>query len=127
MAKFFFIMQHQPTAEQLAEAGKIGEVVQLADKKLLNVPDDPALSRNWFVQRAEEIELSLGRFSASDTVQAMGQQQLAMALNARALLAGATLVESVTERKAVETSQSDGSIKKESVFVFRGFRPIYQF
>lgn len=57
----------------------------------------------------------------------MGQQQLAMALNARGLRAGATLVESVTERKAVETPQTDGSVKKESVFVFRGFRPIYQF
>jgi len=127
MSKFFFIMQHQPTAEQLAEAGKIGEVVQLADKKLLGVPDSPTLERDWFVQRAEEIELSLGGFSAGDTVQAMGQQQLAMALNARGLRAGVTLVESVTERKAVETAQPDGSVKKESVFVFRGFRPVYEF
>ena len=52
MAKFIFVMQHQPTPEQLSAATEGGrEVVQLADKKLLVVPDDAGLGRDWFVQR----------------------------------------------------------------------------
>ncbi len=98
--RLVFVMQHQPTAEQLEAAARIGEIVQLEDKKLLNVPDDPELGRDFFTKRAEEIELALGGFSSEDTVQAMGQQQLAMAINARAKKAGASLVESVTARES---------------------------
>ncbi len=125
--RFVFVMQHQPTIEQLESAGKIGDIVQLEDKKLLNVPDDPALGRDFFVKRAEEIEVALGGFSSDDTVQAMGQQQLATAINARAKKTGAVLVESVTARESVEVTQPDGSVKKENIFRFKGFRPMYEF
>ena len=91
------------------------------------MPDDPSLGREFFVSRAEKIEVALGGFSADDTVQAMGQQQLAMAVNARAKVAGAQLVESVTARESVEVAQPDGSVKKENVFRFKGFRQMYEF
>ena len=96
MSKFFFVMQHVPTVEQLAAAAAVGEVVQLADKKLLNVPDDAVLSKDLFKGRAAEIETALGGFGAGDTVHAMGQAQLAAAITARARKVGANLVESVT-------------------------------
>ena len=121
-------MQHTPTAEQLAAAVEDGrEIVQLADKKLLNVPDDPKLSRDWFAQRAEEILREVGGVMEGDVLHVMGQQQLAVAISAFGRNAGATLVESVTPRESKDIPQSDGSVKKELVFTFRGFRKVHNY
>lgn len=126
--KFIFIMQHAPTAEQLTAASEGGrEVVQLTDKRLLVVPDDAALSRDWFVQRAEEVVVAVGGIAEGDTLQMMGQQQLATAVNALARRAGARLVESVTPRVSKETHQPDGTVKKENVFSFAGFRELHTY
>ena len=127
MSKFFFVMQHQPTAEQMTAAAAVGEVVQLVDKKLLNVPDDPTLGKEFFTTRAEEIETALGGFSAGDIVHAMGQAQLAAAITARARKVGANLVESVTPRISKEVPQPDGTVKKEVVFSFAGFRTVHEY
>ena len=127
MSKFFFVMQHQPTAEQMTAAAAVGEVVQLTDKKLLNVPDDPTLGKEFFAGRAEEIETALGGFGSGDTVHAMGQAQLAAAITARARKAGAVLVESVTPRISNDVPQADGTIKKELVFSFSGFRTVHEY
>jgi hypothetical protein len=40
---------------------------------------------------------------------------------------GATLVESVTPRISKETPQADGTVKKENVFSFAGFRTVYEY
>ena len=125
--RFFFVMQHVPTAEQLAEAGGVGEVVQLTDKKLLLVPDESALGREFFLNRAEQIEAALGGFNLGDTVHVMGQQQLAMAVTARARRAGCLIVESVTPRISKEVPQPDGTVKKENIFLFSGFRTVYEY
>lgn len=126
--KFIFVMQHAPTPEQLTAAAEGGrEVVQLGDKKLLVVPDDAGLGRDWFVQRAEQIVSSVGGIAEGDTLHCMGQQQLAMAVTAIGRKAGATLVESVTPRVSKETTLPDGSVKKENVFTFSGFRPVHSY
>ena len=128
MSKFVFIMQHATTEAQVVAARQSGcEVVDLADKKLLAVPDDAGLVRDWFVQRAEAILAAVGGVALGDTVHAMGQPQLANAVNAAARRAGATLVESVTVRESVDEPQSDGTVKKTAVFRFRGYRSVYEF
>jgi len=127
-AKFIFIMQHQPTAEQLTAASEGGrEIVQITDKKLLVVPDDANLGRDWFVQRAEEIVKSVGGIKEGDTLHCMGQQQLAMAVTAIGRKAGAALVESVTPRVSKDIPQADGTVKKEFVFSFTGFRTVHSY
>ena len=121
-------MQHVPTAEQLVTAAEGGrEVVQLIDKKLLVVPDDASLGRDWFVQRAEQVSAAIGGFGSGDTVHCMGQQQLEMAVNALARKVGAKLVESVTPRTSKEVHQPDGTVKKENVFSFAGFRTVHEY
>lgn len=128
MAKFFIIMQHTPTPEQRAEgAERFGEIVELGNKALLNVPEDPELGRDWFVQRATEILDAIGGVWPGDTVMAMGQQQLALAVNAEARRRGACLVEAVTRRESVDESQPDGSVKKTNLFRHAGFRALYEF
>ena len=125
--KFIFIMQHAPTPEQLTAAQAVGEVVQLADKKLLVVPDDATVGRDWFVQRSAEVVSAVGGIAEGDTVQCMGQQQLAAAVNALARKAGAKLVESVTPRVSVDKHQPDGTVKKEFTFSFAGFRELHSY
>jgi hypothetical protein len=122
-------MQHNPTPGQIsgavAESGRT--VVELTEKKLLIVPDDPTLGRDWFVQRAEEIAAAIGGISEGDILHVMGQQQLAMAVAAIGRKAGAMLVESVTPRVSIEVTQPDGSVKKENVFTFSGFRTVHEY
>ncbi len=125
--KFIFVMQHAPTADQIAAAQAVGEVVQLQDKKLLVVPDDANLSRDWFVQRAEAVVTAVGGIKEGDTLHCMGQQQLAAAINAIGRKTGAKLVESVTPRVSKDIPQSDGTVKKELVFSFAGFRELHSY
>ena len=74
MNKFIFVMQHAPTAEQLTAAAGGGlEVVQISDKKLLIVPDDANLGKEWFTARAEEIVKAVGGIEEGDTAHIMGQ------------------------------------------------------
>ncbi len=128
MKTFAFIMSHVPTAEQITAASEGGrEVVQVNDKKLLIVPDDANLGRDWFVQRAEEIALAVGGFSAGDVAHIMGQAQLASAVQALARQAGAELVESVTPRVSKDIPQPDGTVKKEFIFTFKGFRLVHSY
>jgi hypothetical protein len=66
-------MQHQPTTEQLTAASEGGrEVVQIASKALLVVPDDANLGKEWFTTRAEEIVKAVGDISEGDTLHVMG-------------------------------------------------------
>lgn len=128
MAKFIFIMQHQPTPNQIEAAAMMAvDVVQLDDKRLLLVPDDPDLDRDWFVQRAEAIVVAVGGVEQGDTLHVMGQQQLAMAISGIGRRAGATLVESVTPRVSKEVTQPDGTVKKENIFSFSGFRQVHEY
>ncbi|MSU56212.1 MAG: hypothetical protein EXS51_02805 [Candidatus Taylorbacteria bacterium] len=128
MKKFIFIMQHAPTAEQITAASEGGrEVVQVNDKKLLIVPDDANLGKEWFTNRAEEIVAAVGGISEGDTLHVMGQQQLAMAVSAIGRKAGAELVESVTPRVSKDIPQADGTVKKEFIFTFKGFRTVHQY
>ncbi len=127
MKKFVFIMQHTPTAEQVTRASESGQVVELSDKKLLLVPDDLYLDYAWFVSRAADIVAAVGGICPGDTVQVMGQQQLAMVVNAHARSCGAELVESVTPRTSKEVHQPDGTVKKETVFSFAGFRKLHNY
>ena len=128
MKKFIFIMQHQPTAEQqLTAAEGDREIVQITDKKLLVVPDDANLGKEWFTTRAEEIVKAVGGISEGDTLHCMGQQQLAMAVSAIGRRAGANLVESVTPRVSRDIPQADGTVKKEIVFSFTGFRTVHNY
>lgn len=143
MSSFYFIMQHKPTPEQLQAARAVADrILALAPAKaedrvegieyagsiaLLSVPDDPNLGREWFVDRAREIFEALTTPGEGDIVHAMGQQQLAMALTALARWEGAKIVESVTARESIEVKQADGSVKKESVFRFRGFRTVHEY
>ena len=136
-------MQHRPTLEQLQAARALADrILALAPSKvedrvegieyvgrvaLLNVPDDPGLGREWFVDRAREILEVLTTLAEGDTFHPMGQQQLAMALTAAARREGAEIVESVTARESVEVTQPDGGVKKESVFRFRGFRTVHEY
>lgn len=127
-AKFIFVMQHNPTAEQLTAASEGGrEIVQIQDKKLLIVPDDANLGKEWFTTRAEEIVKAVGGISEGDTLHCMGQQQLAMAVTAIGRRAGANLVESVTPRVSKDIPQADGTVKKEFVFSFTGFRTVHSY
>lgn len=142
--KFVLLMQHTPTPEQLQAVREFGvaEIVALDSGKpearvegveyrgstqMLMVPEDPELPREWFVQRAAEILTAVGGVGPGDIVQAMGQIQLANAINAAARHAGARLVESTTRREGVEKLQPDGTVKKEFIFKFAGFRPVYEF
>jgi hypothetical protein len=126
--KFIFIMQHAPTVEQITAASEGNrEVVQVSDKKLLIVPDDAELGRDWFTQRAEEIVSAIGGIAEGDTLHVMGQQQLAMAVSAIGRKAGATLVESVTPRVSKDIPQPDGNVKKEFIFTFKGFRLVHSY
>jgi hypothetical protein len=125
--RFIFIMQHTPTDIQVSEGKKLGDVFELNDKKLLLVPDDPSLQKVWFEEQAKKIEAVFGGFGPQDTVHAMGQGQLVNALNAAAVRAGAKIVESVTKRVSRDVPQPDGTIKKELIFDFCGFREVYQF
>jgi hypothetical protein len=141
-------MQHNPSPEQAAAARELGAdqlvalcttpdpakgqgsptegVEYLGKQNLLNVPDDPALARDWFVNRAAEILAAVGGVSEGDVMHAMGQQQLAMAISAASHRVGATLVESVTRRESIDVVK-DGVTTKTSVFKFVGYRPVYQF
>lgn len=128
MKRFIFVMQHAPTAEQLTAASEGGrEIIQISDKKLLVVPDDANLGKEWFTTRAEEIVSSVGGITEGDTLHVMGQQQLAMAVSAIGRKAGATLVESVTPRVSKDIPQTDGTVKKEFIFTFRGFRLVHSY
>ena len=120
-------MNHQPTAEQMVAAKELGEVVQLEDKSLLNVPDDVNLDRYWFVGRATEILGRLGGPSVGDTVHVMGQPQLVAAVQAFARNCEAKIVESVNPRISKEVPQEDGTVRKENVFSFSGFREVHKF
>lgn len=144
MSKFVFVMQHRPSTEQVEAARATGasRILCLTPTKdedkvegieyggsvqLLNVPDDPSLRRDWFIHRASEILNAFGGMEATDIFHAMGQPQLANALNAAASRVGAVCVESVTARESVDQQQPDGSTKKVAVFRFKGFRPVYTF
>lgn len=128
MSKFIFVMSHAPTAAQLEQAAVGGrQVVELGQKPLLVVPDDANLGREWFVTRAEEVVAAVGGIEEGDTLHVMGQQQLAAAIQAIGRRAGAVLVESVTPRVSVDKPQPDGSVKKENVFTFSGFRTVHQY
>lgn len=142
MTTFVFVMQHKPTPEQMVAARGISDrvvclagnpadriegVEYLGSTSLLNVPDDPSLPRDWFVQRAQEIFGILGNPAEGDIVHIMGQQQLAQSMSALARDGGMNRVESVTPRKSVDQAQPDGSVRKVSVFEFAGFRQIYDF
>ena len=135
MAKFYSIMQHPLSSEQRAEIVPLGlvdivelNVVRKGDfNQLLDVPADPDLGREWFVERAQVIAEALGGFDSADVVLAMGQPQLAAAIQAEARNAGAFVVEAVSERRSVEQTQPDGSTRKVAVFVHRGFRPVYAY
>ncbi len=121
-------MQHAPIPAQMTAASEGGRaIVELKEKNLLNVPDDPLLDHAWFVQRAEEIILAVGGVVQDDILHVMGQQQLAMAVSAIGRRVGATLVESVTPRTSKEVMQQDGSVKKENVFTFSGFRTVHEY
>lgn len=125
MKKFIFIMQHALTPEQKAAVGD-REIVEIADKALLNVPEDPCLGREWFATRAEEIVAAVGGISENDTLHVMGQQQLAMAVSALGRKAGAELVESCTKRESAE-KVVDGKVVKTNVFTFTGFRTVHSY
>src|SRR3989338_2972194 len=129
--KFLFIMQHAPTPEQLTAASEGGrEIVRIdndpAKKALLIVPDDKELGKEWFLARAEAIASAAGGFGVGDTAPILGQAQLASAAQAAARKAGATLGESVPPRVSKETTLPDGSVKKENVFTFSGFRTVHE-
>jgi hypothetical protein len=126
--RFILIMQHAPTEGQIKAASEGGrEVVQLADKSLLMVPEVPALPKAWFESQAEKIAAAVGGFKEGDTVHAVGESVLALAVQALARKAGCDCVVSVTTRNNVDKPQPDGSVKSVSVFVFMGFRPVYEF
>lgn len=130
MKRFVFIMNHPATPAQLEAARKDGhEVVELTNeqRKLLTVPDDPSLCRDWFYSQSVEILRTVGGVTDGDTVHVMGQQQLALAVSALARRCGAALVESVTPRVSKEFPQPDGSVKKENVFTFTGFRTVHSY
>lgn len=133
MSRFLSIMQHPLSAEQVAEARQMAdEVVELRNEVAdiggyLDVPTDPELGRSWFAAQARVILTVLGGIQSGDIVLAMGQAQLANAIQAIARGDGARLVEAVTERQTKEVAQADGSVRKTSVFVHKGFRPVYDF
>ncbi len=130
MSKFIFIMNHPATAAQIEAAGKDGHrVIELTSdqRKLLTVPDDPELGREWFFQRSIDVLSCFDRVEKGDIVQVMGQQQLALAVSATARRWGAKLVESVTPRVSKDSPQPDGSVKKENVFIFTGFREVHEY
>lgn len=143
MKTFYFIMQHTPSPEQLEAArakaerivaldpGKPEAVIKgieyVGSTRLLNIPDDPCLTQNWFVLRAAEIFAATGAIQPGDVLHAMGQPQLVNSLNAVARRQGIELVESVTARESIDEVQLDGSTKKVAVFRFRGYRPVYEF
>ncbi|PJC68031.1 hypothetical protein CO015_05465 [candidate division WWE3 bacterium CG_4_8_14_3_um_filter_42_11] len=148
MATMIFAMQHNPSEAQVAAARAMGAyrlvamcatpdpakgqgtptegVEYLGRQALLNVPDDLTLGRDWFIAQALKIVDAVGGVAEGDIVQAMGQQQLAMAVNAAARRAGAALVESVTKRESVDMVK-DGTTVKTSVFRFVGYRTLYEF
>jgi len=128
MKKFIFVMSHKPTEDQLlaAQEGQ-RKVIQVDDKSLLIVPDEPELVRDWFTTRAEEIVKAVGGIEEGDTLHVMGQQQLAMAITAIGRRAGAEIVESVTPRVSKDIPQEDGTVKKEFTFAFKGFRTVHQY
>ena len=134
-------MQHVPSQDQVSAARATGaeeiyvlEPVKAEDKvaglfyygsvRLLNVPDDPAYSREGFLKQAAAL---VNNVTFGDVVHVMGQGQLVNAANAMARQKGAALVESVTARESVEETQPDGSVRKVAVFRFKGFRPVYDF
>ena len=121
-------MSHKPTEDQLlaAQEGQ-RKVIQVDDKSLLIVPDEPELVRDWFTTRAEEIVKAVGGIEEGDTLHVMGQQQLAMAITAIGRRAGAEIVESVTPRVSKDIPQEDGTVKKEFTFAFKGFRTVHQY
>lgn len=134
MAKFFSIMQHLLSDEQRKEVSTLGlDIVELKVARkddfnqLLDVPADPLLGREWFVERAQAIASAVGGFEQADVVLAMGQPQLAAAIQGEARKAGAYNVEAVSERQSVEQVQPDGSTKKTAIFVHKGFRPVYSY
>lgn len=147
--KFYFGMQHNPTVIQAEAARAMGTETVLAmcrkpePKKpgdaeptpgveylnlagLLNVPEDVELPREWFVKKAEEIVNALG-VQSGDVLHFMGQFQLTAAVNAHGRRIEAVLRESVTKRVSVDVPQSDGTVKRELVFNFEGYRPVYEF
>lgn len=128
MPRFVYVMQHTPSPEQAAEVKAMGLVpVELADKAMLIVPDDPTLNIAWFEDQAFRVEEIFGGFSSEDVVMVMGQQQLSMAIQARAWRAGCRLVEAVTARESVETVGADGAVTKTAVFRHRGFREVHNY
>lgn len=126
MKKFIFVMNHDLTPEQKSSVGD-REIVEVADRDLLVVPDSPNLGRDWFVGRAEEIVAAVGGIEAGDTLHVMGQQQLVMAISALGRKAGAELVESCSKRDSVEKTMPDGKVVKTNVFTFNGFRIVHNY
>lgn len=118
-------MQHALTPEQKAAVGD-REIVEIADKALLNVPEDPNLGREWFATRSEEVLAAVGGVSEGDILHVMGQQQLTMAVSAHGRKAGAELVESCTKRESAE-KVVDGKVVKTNVFTFTGFRTVHSY
>jgi len=125
--RVIFVMMHPASIEQLKACEGASCISQVEDKSLLIVPDDPELSRDWFVQRATEIENSFLGFSDEDIIHVMGQQQLAMAVIALGRKAGSTIVESVTPRKSVEKTLPNGTVEKTNIFTFSGFRTVHSY
>ena len=130
MKKFIFIMNHPATVAQIEAAGKVGhQVIELTSeqRKLLTVPDDPILGFDWFYNRSTEILAAVGGVKHGDIVHMMGQQQLASAVSALARRLGAQLIESITPRVSKDFPQPNGSVKKENIFLFSGFRLVHNY
>ena len=123
-------MNHPANTAQVEAAEKDGhKVIELTSeqKKLLTVPEDPNLGFDWFYNRSTEILAAVGGVKLGDIVHVMGQQQLASAVSALARRFGAQLLESVTPRISKDFPQPDGSVKKENVFLFSGFRVVHNY
>lgn len=141
--KFVFIMQHAPTAAQVADARNMGftqvaafaalpenpieGVEYLGLTPTLYVSEDLGLGRDWFVNQAQTL-IQLAGVKSGDAVVAAGHAQLMNAVNAAAKAAGCDRYESVTARVVSEDIHGpDGSVKTVQVFRHLGFRPIFDF
>lgn len=122
----FINVSNHPTPkwseEQLRAAKLLGG--EVADVQFPNVP--PTASALEVKAMAEKLSQDLlDRYGRGNTFIVSGEQCLATLTGCYLTREGNRVVAASTERVSKETTQPDGTVKKETVFSFVQFREVY--
>lgn len=102
--------------EQIVAARQYGEIVDVEFPKL-----NACMSENEIGMIGEDYVTKILKLSP-DVVMCQGEFTLTFYVVKKLMNKGITCVSACSERTSIEVMQEDGSVRKESLFLFSGFR-----